>query len=203
MPLYPHRMIFIRHGETAYNAEERLQGQRDIALNDTGRAQAYAVGQMLRAKGLDQVAALDAAGAFYCSPLVRARETLELARDALGLNPLHYQLAPQLVELSFGQWEGLLWDEVERLSPGASAYRGKDKWDFVPPGGESYAMLAKRVAPWLAAQDGDRFVASHGGVARALLTLLAGMSPADAANYEIRQGAALVFEDNGFRWIEA
>ena len=195
-------MIYIRHGETPYNAEERLQGQRDIALNDVGRAQAFAVGKLLKDQCLEEVDALDKAGQFHCSPLVRARETMELARDALGLDPLRYQVEPQLVEISFGQWEGLLWDEVERVSPGASLNRGQDKWDFTPPGGESYAMLAARVTPWLQAQDGDRFVAGHGGVARAFLTLIAGMSPALAANAEIRQGAALVFENNAFLWID-
>jgi len=200
--VFPHRMIFIRHGETDYNAAERLQGQRDIALNDVGREQAFAVGKLLKAQCLDEVDALDQAGQFHCSPLVRARETMELARDALGLDPLRYAIEPELLEISFGQWEGLLWDEVERVSPGASLNRGQDKWDFVPPGGESYAMLAKRVTPWLQAQTGDRFVAAHGGVARAFLTLIAGLEPAVAANYEIRQGAALLFENNGFSWID-
>ena len=195
-------MIFIRHGETAYNASGRLQGQRDIALNDKGRAQAFAVGGLLKARCFDEVDALDKAGQFYCSPLVRVRETLELARDALGLNPLRYTIAPDLLEISFGQWEGLLWDDVERANPGASLHRGQDKWDFVPPGGESYAMLATRVTPWLQAQDGDRFVAAHGGVARAFLTLIVGMDPSVAANYEIRQGAALVFDNNAFSWID-
>ena len=55
--------------------------------------------------------------------------------------------------------------------------------------------------PCLAAQDGDRFVASHGGVARAFQTLIGGMDPAEAANRENRQGAALVFEGGGFSWI--
>ena len=201
--LFPHRMIFIRHGETTYNAEGRLQGQRDIALNDNGRRQAVAVGKTLAARCRNQVSALDAAKAFYCSPLTRARETLELARATMGLDPLAYALAPDLIELSFGQYEGLMWDQVEALSPGASLHRGEDKWDFVPPGGESYAMLATRVTPWLQAQGADCFVASHGGVARAFLTLLAGMSPGVAANYEVRQGAAMVFEGGGFRWVEA
>ena len=201
--LFPHRMIFIRHGETPYNAEQRLQGQRDIPLNDNGRRQAVAVGKTLLVQCPDELLALDAAKAFTCSPLIRARETLELARATMGLDPLAYELAPDLIELSFGQWEGLMWDQVEAVSPGASLHRGQDKWDFTPPGGESYAMLATRVTPWLKAQTADCFVASHGGVARAFLTLLAGMSPEVAANYEIKQGVPLVFEGGGFRWVGA
>ena len=200
--LFPHKILFIRHGETDYNVTQRLQGQRDIQLNDNGRRQAMAVGAMLREKCFAEVMALEAAKQFYCSPLVRARETLELARVVLGLDPLSYNLAPDLVELSFGQWEGFLWEDVERANPGTSLRRGQDKWDFLPPGGESYATLAKRVTPWLEAQDGDRFVASHGGVARAFLTLLAGMSPDDAATYEIKQGVALRFAHGGFEWVE-
>jgi len=203
LSIFPHRMIFIRHGETAYNAEGRLQGQRDIALNDVGRTQAVAVGKLLKERCFDAVQALDEAGQFRASPLVRVRETLELARDALGLDPLHYTVEPQLIEISFGRWEGLLLDQVDQVSPGATARRNQDKWDFTPPGGESYAMLAARLTPWLQAQTGDRFVAAHGGVARAFLALIAGMAPEDAANADIRQGAALLFENNAFSWIGA
>ena len=73
--------------------------------------------------------------------------------------------------------------------------------DFVPPGGESYAMLVDRVKPWLAALEGETFLVAHGGVARVCLTLLAGVSTAEAASAPIWQGRALIFDKGEAEWI--
>ena len=202
VPEFSHRLIFLRHGETAYNAENRLQGQRDIPLNARGREQARAVGRTLRARIRSEIDRLEAAGAFIASPLERARETMEIARDAIGLPPQAYRLDAALRELTFGAWEGLTWPEIEARDVKAVRARRKDKWSFTPPGGgESYAMLAARVRPWLAGLSGDALVVSHGGVARALLTLIAGVAPERAAEAPIAQGRALCFENGDCRWI--
>ena len=144
---------------------------------------------------------MEAAGAFIASPLERARETMEIARDAMGLPPSRYRLDPTLKEISFGAWEGLTWPEVEARDPKGVRTRRRDKWIFVPPHGESYATLAERVRPWLDGLTGDAFVVSHGGVARALMTLIAGVTPAKAADAPITQGRALCFEKGRCRWI--
>jgi probable phosphoglycerate mutase len=198
---FPHRLIFLRHGETAYNAENRLQGQRDTPLNGRGREQARSVGRTLGARIGAEIERLEAAGAFIASPLERARETMEIARDAMGLPPGRYRLDPALKELTFGAWEGLTWSEIEARDGKAVRERSKDKWSFAPPAGESYAMLAGRVRPWLEGLTGDAFVVSHGGVARALMALIAGVPPAKAADAPIAQGRALCFENGGSRWI--
>ncbi|HEY1779565.1 MAG TPA: histidine phosphatase family protein [Roseiarcus sp.] len=201
MPEFSHRLIFVRHGETAYNAENRLQGQLDIPLNARGREQARAVGGTLGARIGPEIDRLEAAGAFIASPLMRARETMEIARDAMGLSPIRYRLDPVLKELSFGAWEGLTWREVEGRDPKGVAVRRKDKWSFAPPRGESYARLAERLCPWLVGLAGDAFIVSHGGVARALMTLIAGVKPEKAADAPIVQGRALCFENGTCRWI--
>ena len=201
MPEFPHRLIFLRHGETAYNAENRLQGQLDIPLNARGREQARAVGRTLGARIGPQIDRLEAAGAFIASPLERARETMEIARDAVGLPPRRYALDPVLKEISFGAWEGLTWPEIVARDPKGVQTRKEDKWTFVPPRGESYAMLAVRLRPWLDGLTGDAFVVSHGGVARALMTLIAGVKPAKAADMPIVQGRTLCFENGTCRWI--
>ena len=201
MALFPHRIVFVRHGETPYNAESRLQGQRDIPLNGKGREQASAVGRILRERMPDHIDRLDAAGAFYASPLMRTRQTMELARAAMGLEPGRYQLAPMLMELTFGDWEGLTWPEVERQDAARARAREADKWNFAPPRGESYAMLADRVRPWLDALEGDCLIASHGGVARALMAMLGGVASTVAENANIWQGRAIVFDKGAFRWI--
>jgi probable phosphoglycerate mutase len=197
----PYRILFVRHGETDYNAEGRLQGQRDIPLNSRGRAQASAIGRALRAAMPEAIAALEAAEVFIASPLSRTRETMELARAALGLPPSRYALEPALRELTFGAWEGLTWPQVWNRDPAGAKEREGDKWNFAPPDGESYAMLAARLQPWLESRRTDCFVVSHGGVARALMTLIAGVSPSAAENADIWQGKAILFEGGGLSWI--
>ncbi len=201
MTPFAFRLIFVRHGETAYNAENRLQGQLDIPLNARGRDQARAVGRALRARFGAEIERLESAEAFIASPLVRARQTMEIARDAMGLPPDRYRLEATLKELSFGAWEGLIWPEIEARDSKGIRARNSDKWRFTPPGGESYATLAERLRPWLEGLTGDAFVVSHGGVARALMTLIAGVAPAKAADTPITQGRAMAFEKGGCRWI--
>jgi broad specificity phosphatase PhoE len=190
-----HTIYFVRHGETDWNAEARLQGQRDVPLNDFGRVQAEEAGARLselvpRYEDLDYVA----------SPLGRARETMERLREALGLHPASYRTDDRLRELTFGAWEGLTWSEVrQRDSRGARA-RDADKWGFVPPKGESYEMLAERVAPFLGDITRDTVVVAHGGVARVLLALLGHVPRDEAPRVDIWQGRVLVFERGHHFW---
>jgi probable phosphoglycerate mutase len=200
-PPYPHRIVFVRHGQTAYNAENRLQGQRDTPLDGKGRAQAAAIGRFLRDHMGGEMTRLDARGAFWASPLLRTRDTMEIARAAMGLPPRTYRVDARLMELSFGDWEGLTWEAIRARDPAGVQTRVYDKWDFTPPGGESYATLVERLRPWLAERDGDILVVAHGGVARALLVMLAGVAPDIAASAEIWQGRALIFDKGGFSWV--
>jgi broad specificity phosphatase PhoE len=195
------RIWFIRHGETEYNRAGRLQGQQDIPLNPKGREQASAVGRTLRKRAGAELDRLETARAFIASPLARTRETMELARAAMGFPPADYALRDDLKELTFGDWEGLTWPEVEARYPEGAAQRAKDKWTFTPPNGESYASLALRLTPWLEGLRQDVFVSSHGGVARALMQLIGGVAPKIAAEADIFQGRALIFADGEFRWI--
>jgi len=110
-------------------------------------------------------------------------------------------LADRLKELSFGAWEGLTWKEVRAREPQGAAGRQRDKWHYLPPGGESYAMLAERVAPAIAELERDTVVVSHGGVARALLALLGHASHGEAPIVDIWQGKILVFSDGQFSWV--
>lgn len=198
---FKHRLWFIRHGETDFNREGRLQGQQDTPLNPKGREQASAVGRALRKLAGPEMAALDAAGVFIASPFQRTRNTMELARAAMGFDPAAYALDDRLKELTFGDWEGFTWPEIEARDPAGAAARAAAKWDFTPPHGESYAGLARRVAPWVETLRGDVFVTSHGGVARALIHLIAGVAPEKAAEVFIQQGRAILFEGGRFEWV--
>lgn len=189
-------LYFVRHGETDWNAEGRLQGQRDIPLNDVGRVQAEEAGRKL-----SDFAHAPEDCAYIASPLVRTRETMEILRGAMGLHPPYYKLDDRLRELTFGAWEGFTWREVVAHSPHGAKNRLANKWHFVPPEGESYAMLWHRVEPAIAALERDTVMVSHGGVARVLLAHLGGITIDEAAEMDIWQGRVLVFDDEGWRWV--
>src|SRR5689334_12381899 len=105
-------LIFIRHGETDWNVEGRLQGQRDIPLNDTGRAQARRNGTAIKA-AMPETVGFD----FVASPLSRSRETMEIVRAAMGLPAENYTTDDRLKELTFGAWEGLTDEDLRAVNP--------------------------------------------------------------------------------------
>ncbi|KMO13115.1 histidine phosphatase family protein [Methylobacterium platani] len=193
-PLY-----FVRHGETDWNAEGRLQGQRDTPLNHRGHAQAGEAAERLRGLLGADVGALP----FIASPLERTRHTMEGLRRALGLDPAGYTLDPRLREIGFGAWEGLTWKDVRRSDPARSQARDRDRWGYCPPGegAESYAMVAERVRPLLEALDRPTVVVAHGGVARAVMVALGAANTEDAPHLEILQGRILVLEAGTRRWV--
>ncbi len=189
----PPTIYYIRHGETDWNVAGRLQGRRDVPLNARGRAQAAHCGKILRdlftQEGRDP-AALD----YVSSPLGRARQTMELARPALGLAVDGYDIEPQLAELSFGAWEGFTIAQLHESDPRRIAAREHDKWHFVPPGGESYEMVSARMRDWYNSLRRDTVVTSHGGTARGLIAYLGIAKPAAAPLLDIAQGVVYVFE---------
>ena len=188
----PRQLYFIRHGETDWNAERRLQGQLDIPLNDLGRRQSVRCGDILR--GLFAAGGRTADDfAFMSSPLLRARATMEIVRAGLGLVPRDYATDARLAEMSFGRWEGLTYQEITALDRAVLANRERDKWNFQPPDGESYAQLLSRVRNWHAGVTGDAVVAAHGGVARALMVVFGIRTPAEAPLGDIAQGVVYEF----------
>jgi probable phosphoglycerate mutase len=189
-------LYFIRHGETDWNLERRLQGQHDIPLNPLGRLQAARCGEILHdllAVAGHPVTAFD----YLSSPLGRARETMELMRLALGLDPGGYRTDARLMEMSFGRWEGFTFAELRSREAQALAARERDKWGFVLPGGESYALLERRVGAWYDELERDSVVAAHGGVCRVLMAHLGISAPEYASSGDIRQGVVYVFGGGG------
>lgn len=140
------RLCLIRHGETEWNAERRIQGQIDIALNDLGRQQARAAGLALRSAGLT---------ALYASDLRRAWETAELVGAALGLQP---QPESALRERDYGIFAGLTYAEAEARHPeGYAAFAGRNA-SYAFENGESLQTMYARVTGTL-----QRLVAAHAG----------------------------------------
>ena len=186
------KLYFVRHGETDWNAERRLQGRRDIPLNALGRKQAARCGELLR-NLLAVGGATPQQFAFTASPLSRARETMEILRAELGVPPRDYTTDARLAELSFGSWEGLTYKEVRALDRSILATRERDKWNFQPPDGESYAQLLVRVREWQDGITGNAIIAAHGGVARVLLVLYAVKPTAEAPLGDVAQGVVYEF----------
>lgn len=187
-------LYFIRHGETDWNAEGRLQGQHDTPLNKVGIGQAVRCGDILHAL-IEREGHDPQAFDYVASPLSRARNTMELVRGELALDPKAYRTDARLAELSFGRWEGFTFAELKAREPDtlALATREHDKWGFVPPGGESYADLLVRVSAWHASVARDTIVVSHGGVARTLIVHFKIEPPAAAPIHSIEQGVVYQF----------
>ena len=186
-------LYYLRHGETDWNVEGRLQGGRDIPLNMLGRKQAVHCGEILRdlfARESIKATSLD----FVCSPLGRARETMELARIELALPPKDYRIDKRLTEVTFGEWEGYTIAELRNRDPQRTAAREHDKWRFIAPGGESYEQMSWRMRDWYESLTRDAVVTAHGGTARGLMAHLGIAKPAAAPLVDIAQGVVYVFK---------
>lgn len=161
------RIIAIRHGETPWNVDTRIQGHRDIPLNDRGRWQAA---QVARALAGEPIAAV------YASDLLRAHATGAAIAEAAGA-PLHAE--PDLRERSFGELEGRTFAEIEAALPEqARRWRQRDP-HFAPEGGESLTLLRARIvevtARLAARHVGEQIVlVAHGGVLDVLYRLATG-----------------------------
>ncbi|RWM58337.1 histidine phosphatase family protein [Mesorhizobium sp.] len=195
--MYP--LVYIaRHGQTVWNAESRLQGQADTDLNPLGCEQATRNGHRL-AEFVHNPEDFD----FVASPMRRTRQTMERIRAAMRLDPRAYRTDPRLVEMSFGDWQGLTFPELEAQHLGSGRERRLDKWNFLPPGegAESYQMLLERVKPWFDALDRPTVCVTHGGVVRALFRMVLGMPEKEAANLNVPQDRLLRLEGRTLEWL--
>ena len=191
-------IYFSRHGETDWNVTERIQGQEDIDINARGRAQADRNGDLIKSligdgEGFD----------FVASPLRRTRETMERIRTRMGVDPKAYHTDPRLMEVSFGDWQGYMIEDIAARTPELVDARSRDKWNFVPPGptAESYAMLGVRVASWLSEVWGPTVCVTHGGCLRTIFKMINGLDGHDAANLVITQDHILRLQHGKLTWL--
>lgn len=190
-------LYFVRHGETDWNRAQRYQGRQDIPLNATGRSQAQRNGRVLAEVLGPAVASMD----FVASPLLRARETMEIVRGEMTLATHDYRVDDRLAEIHYGHWEGQLWGELDRTDPEGYAARQADPWNWQPTGGESYRMLSNRVALWLGEVRRDAVVVSHGGVSRVLRGLVLQLGGQEIAHLEVPQDKVLLVTAGAVRWV--
>ena len=195
-------MIYLlRHGETLWNVEGRLQGQGDSPLTLRGIEQARR-----NARRLAEICPDHAGYRLIASPLARTWQTATILAETLGLERDGIALEPRLMEHGFGAWEGLTMAELAARPDGLWQARDADKWDFVVPGGESYATVAARASAWLAEQAADArlIVVSHGLIGRILRGLYAGLSRQEISHmmterhttiYRLTGGVVQAFEE--------
>ena len=191
-------IYYIRHGETSWNAEGRLQGAQDTALNELGRAQAVQsadiLTRLLAHDGRDKSRI-----PYLSSPLLRARTTMELMRGAMALPLQDYATDDRLREIGYGEWEGSTLAEMQAADPVFFARRLADKWRVAPEGGETYEAVQRRMSDWYAQLAGETVVVAHGGTARALMVALGFETAQSAADLPIAQGAVYVFGEGGLK----
>ena len=190
------RLVAVRHGETSWNVEQRVQGQLDIGLNARGRVQAAQLAQALEDAAID---------ALYSSDLGRASDTARALADRLGL-PL--RLDAGLRERAFGFFEGLTYAEIEQRFPDeARRWRQRDP-DFAPEGGESLAGFQRRAVAAVAAiaerhRGGHVAVITHGGVLDALYRAAARVALDAPRTWQLGNAAVnrLLHGDEGFTLV--
>jgi probable phosphoglycerate mutase len=177
----------VRHGETAWNAEGRVQGQLDIPLNDVGRAQARATAEVLAGHDFT---------AIYCSDLLRVRQTAEPSARRLAL-PVAYMA--ELRERHYGMFETLTYVEVREKFPEQYArFRDKDP-DFDFEGGESLRLFNERslkaVGDLVGRHQGEQIlVFTHGGVLEMVYRHARAVGLSSPRDFEIPNA--------GINWIE-
>ncbi len=158
------KLYLIRHGESTYNAEGRIQGQSNVPLSELGRRQSLAIADALAGVPVDAV---------YSSPLLRA---LTVAQDVAARHELPVRTDPRLKEISVGVFQDRLRGDLEVEYPAELARWMSGDEDFVIPGGESRRQLAARGSEALRsiAADGNRtvVVVAHGGLLRYSLRVL-------------------------------
>lgn len=188
------RIGFVRHGETDWNIELRMQGHIDLALNAKGEAQALAVGRYFDGLRAD---------ALYSSDLMRARQTAQPISLALCL-PVNLRQA--LRERNFGRCEGLTYAEIVNKFPDdARAIKCRDP-DFVSPGGESRRQHHTRILDCIGGLVSEHpgqtiVVVTHGGVLDVIYRRARGLPPEAPRDYPIPNAGINWVSIDGERWV--
>jgi len=191
------RIIAVRHGETAWNVDARIQGQLDIGLNDTGRWQARRVGEALASEEITAV---------YSSDLGRAHQTAQSISEVKGVPVIPNE---GLRERSFGIFEGKTFDEIHETWPDHAHNWRKRIPEWQPPdGGESLLELRERVTRTMrelaARHPGEQIVVvAHGGVLDALYRVATGQEVNSPRTWELPNGAInrLLWTPEGFTLV--
>ncbi len=188
------RLILIRHGESTWNRERRIQGQLDLPLSDQGEEQSRRLAHRLAGRNVE---------ALYTSDLLRASQTASPIAAALGVEAT---LTPELREIYLGAWEGVHTDQLASRFPEAwDAWTHEPSWDLVP-GGEGAAAFEARVESIIKRlferhPQGDVVVVTHGGVIQIALHRVVGRSSRGIFAFRISNASLSVVERRNGRMV--
>jgi broad specificity phosphatase PhoE len=191
------RLIFTRHGETDWNAGDRIQGHSDVEMNALGASQAEALAERLAGTRIE---------AIYTSDLSRALRTAE----AVGrrLPDAAFIITPELRERNWGALEGLQWDEIRETRPEeAAAIRSGDP-AFAPAGGESKLQVRGRIAAFLDSvvekhPGGTALTVTHGGVCVMIFRIILGLDLALKVPFHVDNCSINIIDcENGSRIVK-
>ena len=188
-------LYFIRHGETDWNVERRIQGTSDIPLNQKGRQLALRHGKVMAQMDEDWTRYR-----FVVSPLSRTRETFEIIQGELG-NDIEPRFEPRIAENSFGRWEGCTWADLIETERDAHDRFIANPWDDVPHGGESYGDVAERLSSWIAEIEQPTVAVAHGGVSRVLRRLYLGTPVHQLMDLSVSQNRFMRFQNGEVEYL--
>ncbi len=159
------KVLLIRHGETDYNREHRLQGTLPVPLNANGKLQAEALGLYLKHYEIETI---------FSSPMIRARQTADIIGQALNIS---VQDEPRIQEIGFGKFEGLLSGDIEVQYPNEYRMWKSGDMSYSVPDGESRRTVQKRMAEaWNDLSNREEYqtiaLVSHGSALRIIMRYL-------------------------------
>jgi probable phosphoglycerate mutase len=193
-------IYLLRHGETQWSLDGRLQGQLDSPLTESGRRQARQLGALL----LAHLDGLPNAPICQVSPLGRAQETANLVRAQLGNVNMPPQITePRLCEIGFGDWEGLTFDEIEADWADLIDQYDDLGWLFDAPNGEGYERALARIQSWLGDQSGSVIAISHGLTAQLICCAFLGEPRSAVAGFTVEHGVIYRLHDGRIETIRA
>jgi probable phosphoglycerate mutase len=185
-------VYLVRHAETTWNLEGKVQGNRDTSLSIDGLAQTVKTVAFLSALRFDTI---------FTSPLARSRAIAEPVGVKLGIPPI---VVPELREIEFGGWEGRTWNEIGALCPATLAAWELKSPEARPDGGESLADVrrrAEKLRSMVESSSGNlALVVAHGGLNRVLISVLLDLPLSSYGSFTQPNACISVFEVETGKW---
>lgn len=186
------KIWFLRHGQTEWNADYRLQGQLDSPLTAQGIKEAQRQAEVI-------APVLCSGPAIWVSPLGRARQTA-----AIALGGAAYRTDPRLMEIHAGRWQGMLRDEILAAHPvlAGESPTALEIYEAAE-GGEGLMRFSARIADFLAGLSGPTVIVAHGLLGQVLRAQLCGIEMADAGGLSNDQGCVYLIENGKEKMLGA
>jgi len=188
-------LVIVRHGQSAFNQQNRFTGIVDVELTDLGRAEALAAAQKLKKETFDFTDA-------FVSVLQRAKETLSIILKEIDIqNKINIHESAALNERHYGDLQGLNKADMAKKYSAEQVHEWRRSFTATPSGGESLSQTYDRVVPYyknsikpILLKENDVLIVAHGNSLRALMMLLENISPDKISEVEIATAVPKVYK---------